>query len=334
MSAFTRKITLIMILIGILGFFACEERTTPSEEPVEEGLPPLEDGIPFDKLGSGRLVFHRQSETGNKYYGVYIIDIEERKSWGILRGPAIPMASPDGSRIAFTKSADDTLFDVHMMNIDGSNIQNISHIEGQDQLPTWTPDSNQVVFSVDAILYRQSAIPNPPDRQVIRDNHGEGFLSPFFVSKSFKLVFRGPRGIYTMNIDGTSIGQIPTEIPEGYRLVMPCWSPDEQKIAYLLIGNWLDGRYTSLKVMVMDADGSNVKCLADLETSSLGWGLLTQYYELRICWSPDGSKLVFNKFIEGYHLSHLYLINVDGTGLSQVTFAEGVADWGVSWSSF
>lgn len=181
------------------------------------------------------------------------------------------MVSPDGTRIAYTKATVETAFDIHVMNIDGSNNQNISHIEGQDQLPAWTPDSNQVVFSVDAILYRQSAIPNPPDRQVIRDNHGEGFDSPFFVSKSFKLVFRGPKGICTMNIDGTSVEQITTEIPEGYRLMMPCWS-------------------------------------------------------------PDGSKLVFNKFIEGYHFSHLYLINVDGSGLSQVTFAEDVSDWSVSWS--
>jgi Tol biopolymer transport system component len=341
MSAFTRNVTLILILLGILGFFACEERTTPPQEPKEEGLPPLEDGIPFDKLGSGKLVFHRQSETGNKYYGVYVIDINERKSWGIFRGPSILMVSPDGSRIAFSKLAGDTLFDIHVMNIDGSNIQNISHIEGQDRLPTWTPDNNEVLFStgVSEILYRQSPIPNPPDRKVIRDFSGEGSIgSPVFVSKSLKLVFLfspfhpGVRNIYTMDIDGTSLEPISKEIPEGFRCFSPCWSPDGQKIAYLLIGDWLDGRYTSLEVMVMDFDGNNSRSLTKLETSSLGWGLLHQYNELSICWSPDGSKLVFNKFVESYHLSHLYLINIDGTGLSQVTFAEGVADWSVSWS--
>jgi Tol biopolymer transport system component len=331
-----------MILMGILCFFACEERTTPPQEPEEKGLPPLEDGIPFDELGSGRLVFHREGPSSNKYYGLYVIDINERKSWRIFRGPSITMVSPDGSKIASSQLGTSD-FDIHVMNIDGSNIQNISNLDGQDRVPTWTPDGNEVLFSigVSEILYRQSPVPNPPDRQVIRDFYGEGSInSPVSVSKSFKLIFffypdyPGVSSIYTMDIDGTFLEPIPTDIPEGYRCFTPCWSPDGQKIAYLLLGDWHDDRYTSLKVMVMDADGSNARSLADLETNSSGWSLLSQYCELRICWSPDGSKLVFNKFIEGYHLSHLYLIKVDGTGLSQVTFAQGVADYGVSWSSY
>ena len=44
-----------------------------------------------------------------------------------------------------------------------------------------------------------------------------------------------------------------------------------------------------------------------------------------VCWSPVGSKLLFNK-PEGNFVSHIYVINPDGSDLTKVTTAENVAD--------
>jgi Tol biopolymer transport system component len=342
MSNIARIFTLIVILMGILSSFACEERATPPQEPEkpeEEKAPPLEDGIPFDKLGFGKLVFHRFGPPDNNYSSVYVIDINERQSWGILYGASTaPMVSPDGSKIAFSKLAGDTLFDIHVMNIDGSNIQNISHIEGQDRLPTWMPDSMKMLFWIGEYktLYRQSPIPNPPDRQLIKDFSTEGSISsPFHVSKDLKLAFVfapfGPvvRKIYTMNIEGASYRPIIADPPEGFECRSPCWSPDGQKIAYLLVPR---SNRNSLEVIVINADGKDARSLAKFEISSSG-GWASSYWDndFSICWSPDGSKLVFNKK-DGDYCYHLYLINIDGTELSQVTLAESVTDRSVSWS--
>ncbi len=115
--------------------------------------------------------------------------------------------------------------------------------------------------------------------------------------------------------------------------IHPLWSPDGQTIAYLL--NFMDSNdinlYTFLELFVMNADGSNPRSLAKFETNATG--LWSGQNDISLCWSPDGSKIAFNKKEEGNLISHIYIINPDGSGLTQVTFAEGVTDRSVSWSN-
>ena len=53
--------------------------------------------------------------------------------------------------------------------------------------------------------------------------------------------------------------------------------------------------------------------------------------ELSVCWSPDGTKLLFNKTGNGLE-SHIYIINNNGGELKQITNEPGVCDRSVSWS--
>ena len=54
--------------------------------------------------------------------------------------------------------------------------------------------------------------------------------------------------------------------------------------------------------------------------------------DLSVCWSPDGQKLDFIKTLGDLSAS-VFVINVDGTGLTQVTTDQTVNDSDVSWSS-
>ncbi len=56
-----------------------------------------------------------------------------------------PAVSPDGRRIAFTSTRDGN-YDVYVMNIDGSNVQRITHSEEREDYPAWHPDGEHVVF--------------------------------------------------------------------------------------------------------------------------------------------------------------------------------------------
>ena len=91
--------------------------------------------------------------------------------------------------------------------------------------------------------------------------------------------------------------------------------------------------FTSLELIVMNADGSNPRSLAKFETENVT-GLWSGQNDISVCWSPDGSKIAFNKKEEGDFISHIYIINSDGSGLTQVTFAEGVTDRSISWSNY
>src|SRR5215210_3104133 len=52
-----------------------------------------------------------------------------------------PAYSPDGARIAFTRSND-----IWVMNADGSGQVAITALEGPDSDPAWSPDGSQIVY--------------------------------------------------------------------------------------------------------------------------------------------------------------------------------------------
>ena len=311
----------------------------------------MTDTIPYEKLGQGKLVFERIGPSENNYSGVYVIDIYNQSSWGIRSGVFNSIAvSPGGQKIAFTRHAGylaDTAFDVHVMDIDGANIQNVTSMEGQDRMPSWTPDSSQILFWValgEPPLYRQSPVPNPVDRTLIKTFSYEGtklwvLYGPFSVSQNLKLAFAAffslsLWGIYTMDIDGSNLIKIASKGSSQLgAFYSPAWSPDGQKIAYLLYFRDFNYDFTSLELIVMNADGSNRRSLAKFETTNVT-GVYSGHNEMSLCWSPDGSKIAFNKKEEGHLISHIYIINSDGSGLTQVTFAEGVTDRSISWSNY
>lgn len=57
-----------------------------------------------------------------------------------------PRVSPDGQRIVF-QSNRGLDFDIHVMNVDGSNVVNLTQLAGDDRFPTWTPDGSRIVWT-------------------------------------------------------------------------------------------------------------------------------------------------------------------------------------------
>jgi len=326
--------------IGMLFcFLACPSKeNTPSTPTLPASLP---DPIPYENLIQGKLVFERIGPSENNYSGVYVIDVNTRKSWGIDYGAGdAPQVSPDGSRIAFSKLADQTIYDIHVMRIDGTQVQNISSLPDQDRQPSWTPDGNQVLFWIDTFpdipLYRQTAVANPQDRMVIRTFSLE-VDGPFSVSPDLKIVFLwrqegGNWQIWTMNLDGSNPISVSPPAPAGIYYHSPVWSPDGKRIAYLTTEEDSSGGVVkSMELFIMDADGRHARSVIKFDGMNAE-GTWSGWNDISVCWSPDGSKLAFNKKEDGNLCSHIFLISPDGTGLTQVTSETGVTDRSLSWS--
>jgi TolB protein len=59
-----------------------------------------------------------------------------------------PVWSPDGKRIAFTRTMPDRQFDILIINADGTSLVNLTSTEKFDEAtPAWSPDGRRIAFA-------------------------------------------------------------------------------------------------------------------------------------------------------------------------------------------
>jgi Tol biopolymer transport system component len=336
----------LVVLLWFFGITAISGCNFPVEPPAyhEPPLPALSDSVPFESLGNGKIVFERIGPFANNYSGIYVIDLDRKISsaidqTGLCYGPVV---SPSGQAIAYTAYYDNkTLHDVFIMNIDGSNRVNISSTQGQDHFVSWSPDTRQIFF-VGAVggaglpvLYRQSPTTNPADRVLVKDF---STIDPPSVYVPTDAISASPTGklvvctygIHTMNADGSNFKTIVSSPQNEGFLCSPVWSPDGQNIAFMSIVRDTKFCIRGLSIILTDPDGIRTHTLVTLSASDSSEWHGDKNYSL--CWSPDGSKILFNRPDGDQVGAHIYVMNKDGSNLLQVTTAVGVTDRSLSWS--
>jgi Tol biopolymer transport system component len=312
-------------------------------------LLPLSDDIPYDSLGNGKILFERTNEQGVSSF--YIIDIDNRKTSGfLLENCKItqPALSPDGEKIACSllKSGDtNAAWNIYVMNTDGSGHFPAFESDKQSNFPTWNRDGSKIIFytsGADGKLYSQSPAENATDIEELATFSYAGDpgwvlrpVSGFSVSPEGKMVSVSR----SESVSGV-ISLLPNSGKEGVNLLLapspviyldavssPVFSPDGSKIAFL--GTMSDNPgYVNLILNIMNADGSQYTTLGGRGgyVPNLDF---TRY--LSLCWSPDGTKLLF-AMPETDSNCHLYVLKMNGTGFFQVTNLPGMFDYNISWS--
>lgn len=118
--------------------------------------------------------------------------------------------------------------------------------------------------------------------------------------------------IYVMDADGRNINQLTdTSATEGK---FSC-SPDGQRIVYESGGS-------RSKIMVMSTDGSGKLCLSGDDTE-------TSCHEPN--WSPDSTRLVFSSYNDKEENSDIYVVDMDGGNLTQLTDTTDFSEYSPVW---
>lgn len=104
----------------------------------------LEAGIPSWSPDNTQIAFT------SSWYGVdpkiYLIDMDSLDVTYLANGSR-PSWSPDGIQIAFDLRVDNKS-DIFIMNVDGTNIQNITNdLAGNNGSPSWSPDGTRIAFA-------------------------------------------------------------------------------------------------------------------------------------------------------------------------------------------
>ena len=134
-----------------------------------------------------------------------------------------------------------------------------------------------------------------------------------------------PGGLFVVNVNGTGLKQI---TPKGTPSSQGDWSPQGNEIVF-------SQRLTPdvhSSIWVVHADGTGLHEIYVQPESACGGPnsdpTADGCFDPR--WSPDGTKIIFAKGTSGDSDSNIYTVNVDGTGLTQVTHGgrDQAPDWG------
>jgi len=124
------------------------------------------------------------------------------------------------------------------------------------------------------------------------------------------------KDVYIMDIDGSNVERL---TKTGTNEVRCSWSPDGRRVVY-------DSYSARDGILVVNDDGSHrLRLIANSQKVA----------HASPSWSPDGSKIVFIKGFpgkKGMEKTDIYVMDVDGGNVKQLTRTTGENEWLPSWS--
>ena len=246
-----------------------------------------------------------------------------------------PKWSPDGMKIAFRSYGRGGYHSLFVMNADGTDLREVV-INSSPEIGSfeWSPDGTKFLFDAGSYVELYSTSPSsdkvrPSGLQAniyIADIDGKNLIrltndaevmnlsaswSPD--GKSIAFVSNPAYGpvwsnIYVMNSDGTNRHVVATGFD-------PSWTPDGSKVLFVGAGN----------LYLVRPDGSALTQLTNYSA----------YYR-RPVYSPDGTKIIFEREFSHYQYNSNAIFVMDADGNNQIDFSnrelgssvfEGNPDW-------
>ena len=217
--------------------------------------------------------------------------------------------------IAFSSNRDGDQ-EIYVMNVDGSNVVQLTNNQEEDQAPVWSPDGGNIAFQ----SYRDGSwqvyvMATDGSGQTRITGTGEN-LWPSWAPEGSRLAYNSDRDgnveIYVIDGDGSNPARLTANPAEDS---IPDWSPDGTKIAFR------SKRSGDANIFVMSADGTNPVPL----TSS--GGSINSAPD----WSPDNSSIAFSTNRDGNQ--EIYAMDADGANpvnLTNDSASDGVPAWSPS----
>ncbi len=225
-----------------------------------------------------------------------------------------PAWSPDGQEIAFVSNSAGN-DDIYVINVDGTDLRQLTTDPAADQYPAWSPDGSQLAFQSkrqgDWEIFLMDA--DGSNQQNLTMAPGSVDWGPDWHPDGGSLIFvstrDGSNDIFSLDLDSLEVVNL-TNTPETEE--NPVWSPDGQTIAF--------GRFVgeNSEIFVLQVDSGETLPLTD----SIG-------QDTNPAWSYDGSKIAFSSDRDGN--LEIYVMNADGSDQTRLTSNPGY-DGDPSWS--
>jgi Tol biopolymer transport system component len=205
---------------------------------------------------------------GDPYHGIRVVDLATRDDRLVVSGEFFSSLdwSPDGSRISYVDDGR-----IHIVDADGSNPTAVPGTSHPVVTASWSPDGRRFVYASDgglSVIGVDGSDPTP----LVPSTH-PGVFSPAWSPDGDEIAYRTGCDVWIATPDGmprTRLANLRSIMPDARCGPVPswsednelAWSPDGQRIALFEDPRSFDH---SQQVVLIDADGSNVRVLSQLD---------------------------------------------------------------------
>lgn len=265
--------------------------------------------IAFVGNQSGSFQLYTMNPDGSHMVQISNLAPTDLETW-------LPDFSPDGRRLTFcygaTNSSGNLVTEIYVINVDGSNMIQLTHDGLIDCASRWSPDGTHIVFGKQSMRTARvvvaTMLADGSDQKSLTSDLWGVFRSGFTPDGNHILWETQEAGfvsvLWIMNSDGTDQQRI-TRAP--LKAGEPC-APAQDDVVF--INNQNSPAVVPTAIFKMKLDGSDIRQLTQLVGAS---------HDVYPNFSPSHGKIVFaSDRLSGEGNLDIFTMNSDGTGLTRV----------------